>query len=479
MNLFKRGDTTRDPFDLDNPLIQFTKSDQWTIRDACEGTQIFGAIGSGKTSGSGATIAKSFLASGFGGLVMCAKPEERTLWESYTAETGRSEDLIVFAPDGEYKFNFLDYELRRANRGGGMTENIVNLISRIVEIAEGKQDQKGGDQFFERAMRQLIRNAVDLLRIAQGKLSLEDIVQVTSSAPQNPQEIGDKNWQERSFCAQLIATATDKSETLSASDQHDLDIATQYWLGDFANLADRTRTSIVATFTSVADILLHGDAYQLFCTDINIIPEFTFKNGKIIVLDLPIQEYHELGRIGQGIWKYMFQRSILARNVRKDPRPVFLWADEAQNFVSSFDFQYQAVARSARACTVYMTQNINNYYSVLGARSEHETHALLGNFQTKIFHANSDHHTNKYASDTISEELTTSTTWGINISDESTSQSGGGSEVVRHKVQPSTFTVLKKGGTPNKGQVEAIIFQGGRIWNATRDTYMKTVFQQS
>ena len=54
-------------YPLNKPLIHFSESDAWTIRDACEGVQIFGAIGSGKTSGSCKSIAQSFLGNGFGG----------------------------------------------------------------------------------------------------------------------------------------------------------------------------------------------------------------------------------------------------------------------------------------------------------------------------------------------------------------------------------------------------------------------------
>ena len=70
--------------------------DVWRIRDACEGTMIFGGTGSGKTSGSGRTLANSFLAAGFGGLVLCAKPDEPALWRGYAAETGRGSDLVMF-----------------------------------------------------------------------------------------------------------------------------------------------------------------------------------------------------------------------------------------------------------------------------------------------------------------------------------------------------------------------------------------------
>jgi len=60
--------------------------DPWRIKDACEGTVIFGGTGSGKTSGSGRALAQSFLGAGFGGLVLCAKPEEPALWRAYAAE---------------------------------------------------------------------------------------------------------------------------------------------------------------------------------------------------------------------------------------------------------------------------------------------------------------------------------------------------------------------------------------------------------
>ena len=41
--------------------------DAWRIKDACEGVVIFGATGSGKTSGSGQTLACAYLRAGFGG----------------------------------------------------------------------------------------------------------------------------------------------------------------------------------------------------------------------------------------------------------------------------------------------------------------------------------------------------------------------------------------------------------------------------
>lgn len=466
-----------DPFDLDTPLLALSPADAWRIRDACEGTQVFGAIGSGKTSGSGAAIAKAFLSHGFGGLVLCAKPEERRLWEQYATQTGRTSSLVVFSPTQPWRFNFLDYELRRQGSGGGQTENLVRLFSSVTEIVEGKQGvASGGDPFWERAGQELIRNAVDLLALAGESLTLAHLLDFVTSAPQTPAQVGDSKWRQ-GYCARCVRAA--EQRPLSPREQHDLATASRYWLQSYPVLADRTRSGVVAHVTSVADVLLHGIAWDLLATETNIVPEVTYKNGAVIVLDLSVQEYDRLGRIVQGIWKLMFQRAILRRDAVADPRPVFLWADEAQNFISSFDYQYQAVARSARACTVYLSQNINNYYSVLGAQGRDEANALLGNFQTKIFHANGDHATNTYAADLIAQDWTMTTSINRNTQDSGQGSRGGGfSESVQYKILPGEFSKLRKGGPANNLEVDAVVFQGGRVWEATGDTYLPTVFKQ-
>lgn len=465
-------------YDLDTPLLYFSPHDAWTIRDACEGVQIFGSIGSGKTSGSGAAIARAFLRAGFGGLVLCAKPEECQLWERYAKETGREKQLVIIRPGSPWRFNFLDYELSREGRGGGMTENLVNLFTSVIAIAEGKVEQVSGDgAYWQRASRQLLRNAIELLALAQRSITLADIYRIINDAPQSRDDTESAQWWGTSFTAECLKLADAKEKT--PLEAHDYQMVETYWLNAFANLDQRPRSGIVSTFTSVADLLLHGYAWELFGTDTNIVPEVTWKNGAIIVLDLPIQEFGEAGRICQGIFKLMFQKAVLRRDARQYPRPIYLFADESQAVaLSSFDYQFQAVARSVLACTVYLSQSISNYYSVLGASGRDETHALLGNFQTKIFHANSDHATNLYAADLISQERATNYSFNSGASQNGVSHSAGGSEAIRYKVLPAAFTTLRKGGPANHLQVEAVVFQGGRIWKATGDTTIKSIFHQ-
>lgn len=471
------GRAPPDPFSLERPLLQFSPVDPWVVRDACEGVAITGSIGSGKTSGSGSALAKAYLRAGFGGLVLCSKPEERELWEGYTKETGRSDSLIIVSPETPWRFNFLDYELRREGRGGGQTENLVNLLSQITEIVEGKVDQSGDSTFWNRSMRELLRNAVDLLALSKGTITLEMLATLIAEAPHSKEEVGNTEWQKSSFLAQCIGEAHEREKTPSQA--LDFEATGRYWLNTFPSLSDRTRSGIVATLTGVTDLLAHGYPRDLLATTTNLVPEVTYKDGAIILLDVSVQEYDQMGRVVQGIFKLMFQKAILRRDVTKDPRPVMLWMDEYQNFVGGFDYKVQAVARSARLCTVALTQSISNLYTVLGKGAHDEANALMGNFQTKIFHQQSDVATNQYAADLIAQTWQVTNSWNSSQNPQSPpSASAGGSDSVQYQVLPSVFTTLRKGGPANRLEVEAIIYQGGRRWRRNGKTYLKTVFLQ-
>lgn len=171
----KRQPRVRQPSDLlAMPLTYGSREDAWTLRDAVEGTLILGATGSGKTSGSGRTIARTMLACGFGGLVLTAKADERALWEGYCRDTNRVDDLIVFGPNSsQHRFSFLDHEMTRKGEGAGLTENVVNLLSTVLEVAERNSTGGGGREdegYFKRANRQFCRNVVDLLALAHGRV---------------------------------------------------------------------------------------------------------------------------------------------------------------------------------------------------------------------------------------------------------------------------------------------------------------------
>ena len=130
---------------------------------------------------------------------------------------------------------------------------------------------------------------------------------------------------------------------------------------------------------------LSGDLFgNSFAAKTNMLPDMS-RDGKIIVMDLPVKEFGAAGRAAQVMFKYMWQQAMERDEASTHDLPaVFLWADEAQNFVSEYDSQFQATARSSRACTVYITQNLPNYYASMGGeQAKPRVDSLVGNFATQ------------------------------------------------------------------------------------------------
>ncbi len=475
-------------FGLDHPLLAFSDGDIWTVRDACEGTQIFGGTGSGKTSGSGRALALSFLRAGYGGLVLTVKPDECQLWEEYAEEAGRKDAILRFAPDAPWRFNFLDYELRRPGAGAGFTENLVGLFTQVLEVGDRSSGSGRKEEYWQRALKQLLRNAIELCKLATGRVSLPDLNAVVQSAAQTPTETRSQGWQEESRCfAYLDAADTRVTEQEARAD---FELTARYWLGEFPALAQRTRSIIVSSFTGMADGFLRAPLRELFCTTTSIVPELS-QYGAVLVLDLPVKEFSELGQFAQVLFKLIWQRAAERRDVVENPRPVFLWADEAQNFICREDLHFQATARGARVSTVYLTQNLPNYYAVLDPmRGKHEADALLGNLQTRIFHANGDRTTNEWAAESIAKTWQFRANASSSVSQAQGTGSGGeqsrdtlgaqagGSQQLQYQVLPHQFATLAKGGPDSECRVEAIVSQGGRIWHHTGTNYLSTWFQQ-
>ena len=502
---------TTQVYDLDQTLISFSPGDHWSIRDACTGTMVMGGTGSGKTSGSGRALAHAFLRAGFGGIVLCAKPGERQLWERYAWETGRHNSLIVFDASGRRCFNFLDYELRRGDRL--VTHNLVSLFMRIMEVA--KQREGGSeDGFWKDAVAELLGNAFLVLYSAWGTVTLAGLMSLISSAPRTEAQGKTDEWRSGSYCYQsLVKMFKDPTNRLP---EHDALVAANFFRQRWAGAAEKMRSGIEFSLSSLAAPFLTGYLRQLFCTETNVIPEFTHQ-GAIIVVDLPIKEHGEAGILAQHVWKYLFQRAAERRN-GDDPRtrPVFLWADECQFFISSYDGEFQSTARSSKACTVYLTQSLPAIYERMGKNSEHSAHALLNNFQNRIFHQNLDPTTNNYASDLLGEIWMTLCSHGTNTSRSSGSNIGESvsdamsyshgnsgtwstsstkgytrgynsnkssgsnvsySQTVEREILPSTFARLRQGG--RGGPPQAIVVQGGRMFYHSGRPYLFCEFPQA
>jgi hypothetical protein len=178
-------------------------------------------------------------------------------------------------------------------------------------------------------------------------------------------------------------------------------LCAHFWVSEFPKLAAQTRSSIVSTFTTLADALLRDPFRDRFCTETTFVPEMLFK-GAICIADLDIKRYGDVGQYAQVLLKYV--NSFLGNLVNK----FFCQQDE------------ELTNRWAADTIGKVRQLLNNY------SHSHQT-ADTGFYRP--------------------------------------SATSGAGETIDYDCPPREFQLLANGGSRNGYTVEAIAFGGGRVWS--------------
>src|SRR5271165_5059231 len=255
-----RLESSQRSWPLDLPLVRFSerKEDVWTLRDACQGVLIMGENGSGKTSGSGELLARKYLQAGFGGLVLCFKTDEADLWRAYLKRAGRETDGRYFSVENEFRFNFMDYEARTS--GVDFAENLVTLLVDIASVQKRTEASGSEAHFWLPQKKKLIRNAIELLLMAERPIQLRTLYSMIQSAPKDAREAADDNWQSQSDLFTLLQQSEEKARS-----HPEWELITNYWMRERPALASITLLSRVVDFfreCSVAVGTMSGRSQQ-------------------------------------------------------------------------------------------------------------------------------------------------------------------------------------------------------------------------
>lgn len=495
-------------YDLEQPIIHFggENNKPYTLRNLFEGTCITGSIGAGKTSSSGRLWALKMLTAGFGGLVLTVKPDEKDQWVEYCQLAGRSDDLLILEPGGPYSFDFMGY-LSSSESGDALTGNLLQTLKVVINAGAERTSGKGNsDPFWNQALDQLIANAIDLSLMAYNRVDVQTLYNIVQTAPHvdkpspKPEELHKKafykafskirtrvkqdvdRWLEQMHWAEKEQMDFDGTFDQKAGEvvpeYKPLKMLEQFFLDTFRNLAGKTRSIVEFSFTGLLYSLLREPFFSLFCTQkLDFNPKLSLE-GKILLLNLPTKLYHDVGRDCQILYKVLWQREIEKRNVKLNNRPVFLFADEAYTFLHEKDGEFQYTARSSLCATVYIAQNIPQFFSALGGeKSRDRVNSFLGTLNTKVFHANSDVETNNAASDLIGEAVYVEPSSTITVA-ENFSRSDSIGLSIQKQVRPEQFVSLITGGARNNFKVEAYIHvQGDSLFNG--QNFRKVRFDQN
>jgi hypothetical protein len=210
--------------------------------------------------------------------------------------------------------------------------------------------------------------------------------EIIMSTPMTLRQAEEKAWRQESKVFELLGIAWRK---VNREDPNDIDpddlsvfIECNNWLMKrYPTIGDRTRPIIDLCLDMLFRPFLTPPLRALFSGESTIDPTLPMQ-GKIVIIDIPYLEYYTSAFMAQMVWKRSFQNAVL-RRWPKDTRPVVLWIDEAQNLVTPYDAEYQAVCRSHNAGTVYITQTREGLRNKL--KRQEAVDALLANLQNKFF----------------------------------------------------------------------------------------------
>jgi hypothetical protein len=350
---------------LDEVLLVWPDGTPFCARDLLKSIAIFGATGSGKSSGSNLFICRALIGlKSSGGLILVSKPEDKQFWIDRFTEAGRLSDLIMFGPEEPARCNFLDFELQ----SGGDARSLTQFVVVTGEALSGGTGHDN-EPFWRSSQQRMIYNAIEPCRLAWGRITIPMIQQFISTAIYNPSQLskeppeggGESPWQkfEKGIHFKTMDRASKKEK--SAIEQHDYAMATDYWPNEFMHMDNKPRSSIIAGVMNILHTYNTGIVREMVSTTTTVSPR-DMANRKWILIDFPLDVYGDSGKIIMHGWKLLTQQFILRRHAQPGDPVIVIHADEAQDMCSSFDAAFLAKCRSHLGCMIYLTQSFHSYF---------------------------------------------------------------------------------------------------------------------
>jgi type IV secretory pathway TraG/TraD family ATPase VirD4 len=470
----KKKQTTSELWPLYMKLLAWTMVDYLCTVHAFEGILAIGGTGSGKSSAVGKNIILGMLRAGFGMLVTTTKPSDVADITQIVALAGCLERLVVVRPDGPHRCNLLEYQLKAAGKQAANADNISALILRMLAVRDRGRGQPS-DPFWTDNSRMALTNIIELLAAAGEVISFKNILRFLASLPESSDDVRSTEWQKNSYANQIVDRAIAQPSPTQAQ-QNDLAVAIEWAFGSWPRMFDKTRSGIRSTLESLLFPFQRNHLATLFGSDTTFVPDDCYTRGSIIVLALDLKTYLDGGLFAQVLFKTIWQQAMERRDTNAHPRPVCLFQDEFQLFLTDYDAIFQGTARSSRTSVVAMTQGFDSLISRFpGPTGRSEAMSLIGNFGTKIF-CNLHGESAEIASKILGEDWTKQS--NVSASLDEGGMSSSTSDQRRRRVEVSALMRLKMGGPQNAGIVEAYCFRNSPF-KANGLNHVKVEFTQN
>lgn len=471
---------------LDTPLLYWTPHDAFRVRHLLSGgVLVLGGPGSGKSSGSGHALATAIVKNRrSNGLILAAKPEDADDFRRIFQQAGRSSDLLEFSPSQPLRINFLDQVYRSTH---GSTHEIVQTLLIIGEtLRSGGEASRSEDAGFWRAqVQRTFYHAVQIVKLATNGVSAPDLQRFINGAATSAEQLQSPEWQAAEHHQWIRAAYAARNR--SAADAHDFEQALAFWAREWPTMADRTRSSILASVLGTLHVFNSGQIRELISGESNFSWDDIFA-GKWLLVNMPPCIWGDAGTLVNVGAKYLLQKRVLQRKTTAKDGFTVLWCDEAQQFLhGGFDAEFLAQCRSHQGCMVALTQSLHGVFSLMsGETGKQQALALLACFHHRIFHALGSAEDAEFASELVGRRPRTflggSMAPAQSVYEELFGQSrftGSFNQQMEAIIPPRAFlNGLRRGGPESGNIVDGIVVRSGELFS-TRESWLRVAFPQS
>lgn len=343
---------------------------------------ITGTIGSGKTSSAMYPFTRQLLEykyndanSKIGMLILDVKGNYFSQVYNYAKNIGRLNDLIEIKIKGKYFYNPLDKPFLKPSVIANQLKTILLLFS-----------PNNSESYWLDKAEAVLTEAIKLCRLYNNNyVTFTEIHNLVTKPDYYHEKI-----------AHLREKFT-KNE-LSKKQIYNLLSAINFFEKEFLSLDLRTLNILRSEITRITNCFVSDfEVERTFCPPKNKINFHGFKDvinlGKIVVLNMNINEFRNLSKIISAYLKIDFQTEVMRRLTKKNisNRVVAFISDEYSEYVTSTDANFFSQSREARCINIISTQSYNSILNTLN--NKYSTEIIVQNLVNKIWFRTDDIYT--------------------------------------------------------------------------------------
>ena len=343
---------------------------------------ITGTIGSGKTSSAMYPFTKQLLeykyndaSSKIGMLILDVKGNYFSQVYNYAQNIGRLNDLIEIKIKGKYFYNPLDKPFLKPSVIANQLKTILLLFS-----------PNNSESYWLDKAEAVLTEAIKLCRLYNNNYVTFTEIHNLVTKPD--------------YYHEKIANLREKftKNELSKKQIYNLLSAINFFEKEFLSLDLRTLNILRSEITRITNCFVSDfEVERTFCPPKNKINFHGFKDvinlGKIVVLNMNINEFRNLSKIISAYLKIDFQTEVMRRLTKKNisNRVVAFISDEYSEYVTSTDANFFSQSREARCINIISTQSYNSILNTLN--NKYSTEIIVQNLVNKIWFRTDDIYT--------------------------------------------------------------------------------------